>query len=194
MTISWGQGGCADDLPAPSHERAGPQIVSPTPTSKDTRPKRSRRSVRPRHSQTVEQRDVEPADMASKLRGILGLPPEEPAPGEEAAIRSSPMPPLIRNVDAGGWIAWCLVGLPLFAERFPSLGAVRHAAKRLIVVLAIERSRGDDELASRMLRMSSKALRENLRRLGFKPAFDFRRMKRRPPEPITTCSRRPEGR
>jgi hypothetical protein len=117
----------------------------------------------------VERRDVEPDDVAEKLRCMLGLSPHEPAPGEAAASYRRPLPPMVHALDTGGWIAWCLVGLTLFGERSPALDTVRRESKRVALALAILRTRGGISAAARMLGASRKVVRENLVALGLHP-------------------------
>ena len=117
----------------------------------------------------MERRDVEPHDVAEKLRGMLGLLPCEPSPGEQAASFRRALPPLVQGLDAGAWIAWCLVGLTLFGERLPSLRRVRREAFRMVIVLAMLRAHGNKSAAARMLAMTAKVLRENLERAGLLP-------------------------
>lgn len=107
--------------------------------------------------------------MAEKLRGMLGLPPEQPAPGEAAASYRRPLPPLVRSLDAGGWIGWCLAGLLVFGEGSPRLTRIRLEAKRVALALAIVRTRGGISGAARLLGTSRKVVRENLVRLGLHP-------------------------
>jgi hypothetical protein len=117
----------------------------------------------------VERRYVELDDVAAKLRGMLGLSPEEPAWGEAAASVRRSMPAAVHGLDAGGWIAWCLVGLVLFGERFPELGTIRREAKRVGTALAMMRAGGSLSGAAVMLTTSRKVLRENLRAGGLYP-------------------------
>ena len=123
----------------------------------------------PNSDRAVEHRDVEPDNIAAKLRGLLGLAPDEPAPGERAASFGRPLPPLVTGLDAGAWIAWCLVGLVMFAGGFPSLGQARHEAKRVVIVLAMLRTRGCISAAGRLTDTTRKILRENLKRLALYP-------------------------
>jgi hypothetical protein len=117
----------------------------------------------------IERRDVEPADVATTLRGMLGLPPEQPAWGEAAASLRRSVPPLVHGLDAGGWIAWCLVGLVLFSEGFPALDTIRRESKRVAAALAMLRAGGSISAAAAMLTTSRKVLRENLRATGLYP-------------------------
>lgn len=117
----------------------------------------------------IERRDVEPADVAEKLRGMLGLLSVQPAPGEAAASLGRSLPSLVQGLDAGGWIAWCLVGLILFGESFPPLAMVRRESKRFAVSLAMLRAQGNISAAARMLGTSRKVLRDNLQDAGLYP-------------------------
>lgn len=109
---------------------------------------------------------VRPADVAERLRGALGLSATHPTPGEAAATFGRTMPPVVHGLDADGWIAWCMVGLLLFGERFPSLAAVRRESKRFAVTLAMLRACGRIGAAARMLGATPKVLRDNLRAAG----------------------------
>jgi hypothetical protein len=118
---------------------------------------------------SIELRDVEPDDVAEKLRGMLGLAPEQPAPGEAAASYRRTLPPLVQSLDAGGWIAWCMAGLIVFGEGFPALAKIRRESKRVALALAIVRAHGGISSAARMLGTSRKVVRENLQTLGIYP-------------------------
>jgi len=117
----------------------------------------------------IELRDVEPDDVAEKLRGMLGLAPEQPAPGEAAASYRRTLPRLVQSLDAGGWIAWCLTGLVVYGEGSPTLATIRREAKRVGLALAIVRAHGGISPAARMLKTSRKVVRENLHKLGLYP-------------------------
>lgn len=150
---------------------AGPGTHHPAPTP--TRPPFRAHSV-PHPGlipggPSIELRDVEPDDVAEKLRGMLGLAPEQPAPGEAAASYRLALPPIVQALDTGGWIAWCLVGLPLFGGGFPTLARIRAESKRVALVLAIVRGHGQISSAARMLSASRKVVRENLQALGIYP-------------------------
>ncbi len=112
---------------------------------------------------------MEPGEVAERLRGMLGLMPEQPADGEAAASLRRDLPPLVQGLDAGGWIAWCLVGLVLFGERFPALKTIRQESKRVAVALAMLRANGNVSAAAKMLQTPRKVLRENLRVGGLYP-------------------------
>lgn len=118
---------------------------------------------------SIELRDVEPDDVAERLRGMLGLAPEQPAPGEAAASYRRTLPPLVQSLDAGGWIAWCLVGLVVFGEGFPALAKIRRESKRVGLALALVRAQGRISPAARMLGATRKVVRENLQALGLYP-------------------------
>ncbi|MCA9712161.1 MAG: hypothetical protein KDK70_40365 [Myxococcales bacterium] len=117
----------------------------------------------------VVRRDIEPEDMARVLRAVLGLPPDDMAPGEAAATVGRSLPSLVRGVDAGGWVAWCLVGLGVFAEPHPTMRRVRIEPKRLAVALAMLRADGCISAAARALDISRKVLRDHLRDVGLYP-------------------------
>lgn len=114
-------------------------------------------------------RDVEVDAVASTLRAMLGLPPGEVAPGEEAAARRRPLPPTVRDLDAGGWIAWCLVGLVLLGDEPPQMAQVRVEAKRVVMALAMMRAGGNLSAAARSLGTSRRVLREGLTVVGLYP-------------------------
>ena len=118
---------------------------------------------------SIELRDVEPDDVAEKLRGMLGLAPEQPAPGEAAASYRRTLPPLVQSLDAGGWIAWCLAGLVVFGDGFPALAKIRRESKRVGLALALVRAQGCISGTARMLGATRKVVRENLRALGLVP-------------------------
>ncbi len=145
---------------AAEHATSGPT----TDGSEDEHPT-SRRPSR----NGIELRDVEPGEVAEQLRGMLGLPPEQPAQGEAAAWLRRPMPAVVRELDAEGWIAWCLVGLVIFGEGFPALETIRLESKRVAAALAMLRARGNISAAAMMLKTSRKVLRENLRVGGLYP-------------------------
>jgi hypothetical protein len=92
----------------------------PTDPGKGQPPKRTRpvTSVLPplepvtcRDLRDIARHDVEPGHVASKLRGMLGLPPEEPAPDELAASSRHHLPPVVHGLDCGAWIAWSCASL-----------------------------------------------------------------------------------
>lgn len=114
-------------------------------------------------------RDVEVDAVASTLRAMLGLPPGEMAPGEEAAARRRPLPARVRDLDAGGWIAWCLVGLVLFGDEQTQMAQVRVEAKRVMMALAMMRAGGNLSAAARSLGTSRRVLREGLMVVGLYP-------------------------
>ena len=151
----------------------GAHVAPPTPTPAANGAERSRvidsREAAPPPPCDVEHRDVEPHEIAAMLRAMLGLDPEDAAPGERAASFGRPLPPLVTGLDAGAWIAWCLVGLVMFAGGLPSLGQARHEAKRVVIVLAMLRTRGCISAAGRLTDTTRKILRENLKRLALYP-------------------------
>lgn len=170
--------------PASEHPTATTRLVGPhvavmggladdQPTPEPTRPPFRAHSVsRPGlipGGTGVELRDVEPDDVAERLRGMLGLTPEQPAPGEAAASYRRTLPPLVQSLDAGGWIAWCLAGLVVFGEGFPALAKIRRESKRVGLALALVRAQGRISPAARMLGATRKVVRENLRALGLIP-------------------------
>jgi len=117
----------------------------------------------------LAERDVAPGDIARVLRAVLGLPPDQHAPGELAAF-VQPMPAVVHRVDAGGWIAWCMTGLAVFAHGEPPIiTRVRTEARRLALSLAMLRSKGNITNAAQALGTSRKALRDGLRAAGLYP-------------------------
>ena len=112
---------------------------------------------------------MEPETLARLLRSLVGLAPDEPAPGEQAATLRRPMPAVIRGVDAGGWIAWCLVGPVVFGEPAPVMRRVRAESKRIVAALAMLHAAGSLSAAARELEMSRKVLRDHLRDAGLYP-------------------------
>jgi hypothetical protein len=50
---------------------------------------------------------------------------------------------MIHGLDVGGWIAWCLGGLALFANPQPPYSVIRRESKRIPMALAMLRSRGN---------------------------------------------------
>lgn len=110
-----------------------------------------------------DSRDVAPAEMATLLRAVLGLDPHRPLPEERAADLRRPFPATIRDVAAGPWLAWCLIGLTLFVgPRLPTYRAVIATAKRVIVALAMLRTDSISRSAM-VLGVSRRTLREAMR-------------------------------
>ncbi len=117
----------------------------------------------------VELCDVEPDSLALVLRVALGLPPERPTLGEQAASRALTLPSVFLRVDAGALIAWCLAGVALFAEGFPTMKRLRAESGRVVLALAMLRTTGNISAAARVLHCSRKVLRDNLQRVGLYP-------------------------
>lgn len=117
----------------------------------------------------VEVCDAVSVEVAGNLRAMLGLASDEPVLEERVASLACPLPTVVRELDAGAWIAWCLAGLPLFAGRLPTLRRVKLSAGRVVVALAMLRTRGNLSRASAMLRTSRKVLRDNLRLVDLYP-------------------------
>lgn len=117
----------------------------------------------------TELRDVKLAHIATALRTTLGLPPDQPVPGEEAATFDQPVTSEIGDLDAGAWIAWCLVGLSIFTGRSSLFSHPRAGSTRVTVALAMLRSGGNVSAAARALGISRKALRGHLRAAGLYP-------------------------
>lgn len=113
-------------------------------------------------------RGARPEEIATILRAVMGLPPEQSAREELTAKLGEPLPCEV-HVDAGAWIAWCLIGLPLFGDRLPTLRQARMAASRIAIGLAMLHTRGNLTRAVAVLMTSRKTLREDLRRLGLYP-------------------------
>lgn len=120
-------------------------------------------------------RDVEPHDVAAKLRGMLGLDPQRPAPGEQAATFDRELPSLVPMLDAGGWIAWCIAGLPLFSGGLASLGTARDAAVRTVLVRVLLMGRGNISEAERLTGTSRKVIRDNMKRQSLHPWHEAQR-------------------
>jgi hypothetical protein len=135
----------------------------PSRPAKHHTPARPLPLVLPRGDDAIERRDVEPADVSSKLRGMLGLLPEQPAWGEAAASLHRALPPVVHGLDAGAWIAWCMVGLVLFSGDFPSFAIVRRETKRALLALVMLRTHGNVSSAGRMTGTSRKVLRDGLK-------------------------------
>lgn len=110
------------------------------------------------------------------LRGgdVLG-PLDPPVPiavftSTEAAFVSLPMPAVVRGVDTGGWITWCLAGLSVFThDQPPVMRRVYTEAKRIAMSLAMLRSSGNITVAAQALGTSRRALRDGLRAVGLYP-------------------------
>lgn len=117
----------------------------------------------------VERRDVEPQDLVRLMRAIVGMAPDDVAEGEEAVWIGGAIPALIREVDVGGWIAWCIAGLLVFAESGPTMSRFRTEAKRLAVALAMLRAKGKITVAAQALGVSRSVMRKHLRDVGLYP-------------------------
>lgn len=114
-------------------------------------------------------RDTTPSEVATTLRSLLRLSPDRAAPGEHAAFHDRPIPLFIRDLDAGGWIAWCMAGLLIFNRDRSLLDHTRRESIRVVAGLAMVRSHGNISAAARMLGTTRKVLRDNLIRLGLYP-------------------------
>jgi len=141
--------------------------ATPTPEDDHARPQAELtlpRQLESAHEQrgSVALRDVAPDDIAGCLRSMLGLDPDQPAPGELAARLSRPVPLIVAGLDAGAWIAWCLAGLPLFTGRLPTTAAARGTVNRLLATLGMLRAKGRISRASRLIRTSRKMIRAYL--------------------------------
>jgi len=116
-----------------------------------------------------ELRDVIPDEVAGCLRAMLGLAPDDPARGEQAAYLGRSLPAVVHGLDASAWIAWCMAGLPLFGGRLPTVRLVKVSASRVVMALAMLQTGGNISAAARMLGTSRRALRDGLRRMGRYP-------------------------
>ncbi|MCH9685169.1 MAG: hypothetical protein K0V04_27275 [Deltaproteobacteria bacterium] len=116
-------------------------------------------------------RDINLDQVATAIRRWLDLHGRDGASGVAAAMYRRQQGPaiLFRDVDAEGWLAWTLCGIYLFAAGPPAMDDVRREAKRAAVCLAMTRCRGSIAAAARMLGISRKVLRENLRAAGLYP-------------------------
>lgn len=141
-------------------------------------PSRPRSPLVPRHDPAaglipggtgIERRDVDTADLAANLRSVLGLPHRDPAPGEAAAMCAHTIPSVMRGLDAGGWIAWSLAGLPLFSGPLPPLSVLGPHAERVPIALAMLRADGNIHAAARVLRVPRRDLRATLGDMGLWP-------------------------
>jgi hypothetical protein len=116
-----------------------------------------------------ERRDTSPAEIATILRAVVGLPPDEAMPGELAASLGRSLPAAVHAVDVEGWIAWCLVGLLVFGDERPAMRRARTEAHRVLAVLAMIRTGGNITHAAKGLGTSRRVLRERLKGAGLYP-------------------------
>ena len=114
-------------------------------------------------------RDASPTEMATILRAVVGLSPDEPMPGEWAASLGRSLPAVVRGVDIEGWIAWCLVGLVVFGDGGSSMRCAVGEARRLVAVLAMIRTGANVTHSAAGLGVSRRALRERLKVAGLHP-------------------------
>jgi len=126
-------------------------------------------SLPPTDHAGIEVRDVDVADVAVLLRAVLGLPSRHPSPGELSAALRRPLPSKVHDLDTGSWIAWCLVGLPLFATDYPGLAQVRVVATRVAIARAMLVQHGNISRSARMLGITRKVLRDHLRLANLYP-------------------------
>lgn len=117
----------------------------------------------------IERRDVDTAELAANLRAVLELPSGGLAPGEAAALYGDTLPSIVRGLDTGGWIAWCIASLPLFSGPQPPLRALHESIERVPITLAMLRAEGDIRRAARVLYVSPRDLRAELTALGLWP-------------------------
>ena len=116
-----------------------------------------------------QRRNTSRRAVAMFLRAAMHLPLDETAPGELTATMGRPPADGVAGLDTGAWIAWCLVGLRLFAGPLPRMESVRAEAVRAAMVLAMHGADGDLTTAARVLGISRRALRQGLRTFGLYP-------------------------
>lgn len=119
-------------------------------------------------------RTVAVGDLLVTLRAALGLDPFDPAPGELAAWRGRAQPEVIERVDAGAWVGWSILGLPLLAgEGLPTIDRVHDEAHRFLLALGMERHGGNLTAVGRSIGRDRRAVRAHLQRLDLYD-LDFR--------------------
>lgn len=116
-----------------------------------------------------EPRALSPAAAATILCAMLGLEPGLVGVGDVAAALGRTLPPIDQTLDSEGFIAWCLTGLVIFEGAPPSTRVAVHEAQRVVMVLAMLRTRGNITHAARALDTSRRRLRETLRSVGLYP-------------------------
>ncbi len=135
----------------------------------------------------VELRDVRPHNLRMAMRAVLDLPRDATGP-EEAGSKNATAVVL----DVGAWLAWMEAGLALFAmdrsnadgpsqrdgsdgetdrhePDHPQLRDVLMEARRVAVVQAMVRSRGNLSRAAMAVGTSRRAFRGYLQELGLYP-------------------------
>ncbi|MEX1367774.1 MAG: helix-turn-helix domain-containing protein, partial [Nannocystaceae bacterium] len=143
-----------------------------------SRPGRSRRPD-PRDSPTstprdfdaarVHPRDLDLHELAKLLRSVARLTPDRRSFGEWVAAYRRELPLVVPAVDVDAWIAWVLVGVPLFSTTLPTVKRTRDTATRVLLSIALARADGSLSAVARSLGSSRKVLRERMRRLGLYP-------------------------
>lgn len=114
-------------------------------------------------------RDIEPEELARLMRAMVGLDPHAATDGERVAWARRSTPTLLREVDVGGWMGWCMVGLVLFAELPPAMSRFHAETKRIAVALTMLRSKGSISASAGVLGLSRSVVRKYLRDLGLYP-------------------------
>lgn len=115
-------------------------------------------------------RDAAPEEIATILRAVLGLNPHQPHPEEISASLGRPLPQMVYDLRAGSWLAWCLVGLPLFGEAMlPTVKQAHLKTKRLLVALALIQAKGNITHAAKALRISRRSCRTAMKAVGLYP-------------------------
>lgn len=117
-------------------------------------------------------RSIEPHVTAQRLADAIDVPALRADIALRAAWYPEPPPALVPSVDADGWLAWALAGLPAFSTGIPSYQHARDVGGRVVLVLSLARARDNLSEAGRVLRSSRKVLRDNLRRFGLYPLRD----------------------
>ncbi len=92
-----------------------------------------------------------------------------PVPDGRSSSPPGSSPALVRGLDVGGWLAWCLAGLDVFGGGMPTMRHAKTKARRVVAAIAMARAKGNITLASKALGISRRALRELLRATGLYP-------------------------
>ncbi len=109
------------------------------------------------------------SEVIATLRHVMRLGPRRPVPGERAASVGRAFPPIVEDLDAAAWIAWCLTGLLVCSQGALTMSVAKAEAKRVVIAVAMLRADGNISAAADALRTSRKVLRENLRGAGLYP-------------------------
>lgn len=113
--------------------------------------------------------DVSLSELTAALRERLPLPPNVPAQAKAIADLVAQSPAMV-NVDAEGWFAWILCGLPLFANaELPALRTANDQVRLLLAVLAMARNHGNFTHAADKLQTSRRLIRDSLDDAGLYP-------------------------